>query len=41
MVIYSFIIVGARDAEQLRTLQVTEKRKIGPAVIKSLKQYLC
>jgi NAD-dependent DNA ligase len=29
------------DAEQLRTLQVTEKRKIGPAVIKSLKQYLC
>jgi len=29
------------DAEQLRTLKVTEKRKIGPAVIKSLKQYLC
>jgi len=29
------------DAERLRTLQVTEKRRIGPAVIKSLKQHLC
>jgi len=29
------------DDQHLRTLQVTEKRKIGPAVINSLKQHLC
>lgn len=31
----------AEDDQHLRTLQVTEKRKIGPAVINSLKQHLC